>query len=76
MGPWVGPKQGGVKHWIALVPQTKVQGWLVGRLRRRSLTAEAIKPGGFVTVTTETRDGRLTARSVEILRPSPEAGAR
>jgi hypothetical protein len=82
MGPWVGPKHGVVKHWIALVPQTRVatisrsdgpgqSGW-AGDFTAAPLTAEAIKPGDFVTVTTETRDGRLIARSVEILRPSPE----
>jgi hypothetical protein len=86
MGPWVGPKQGVVKHWIALVPETKVaaisrsdrpgkNGW-AGGFAAAPLTAEAIKPGDFVTVTTETRDGRLVARSVEVLRPSPEGGAR
>ena len=86
MGPWVGPKQGVVKHWIALVPETKVaaisrsdqpgkDGW-AGAFAASPLTAQAIKPGDFVTVTTETRDGRLIARSVEILRPSPEGGTR
>jgi hypothetical protein len=86
MGPWAGPKQGIVKRWIALVPETKVaaisrsdrptkDGWR-GDFAAAPLTAAAIKPGDFVTVTTETRDGRLVARSVEVLRPSPEAAAR
>jgi hypothetical protein len=86
MGPWVGPKQGVVKRWIVLVLQTKVaaisrsdrpgkDGW-AGDFAAVPLTADAIKPGDFVTVTTETRDGRLVARSVEVLRPSPEGGAR
>jgi hypothetical protein len=86
MGPWVGPRQGVVKLWIALAPQTKVaaitrsegpgkDGW-AGNFAAAPLTADAIKPGDFVTVTTETRDGRLVARSVEVLRPGPEGGAR
>jgi hypothetical protein len=86
MGPWVGPKQGVVKHWIALAPQTKVaaisrsdkatkDGWS-GDFAAAPLTAAAIKPGDFVTVTTETREGRLVALSVEVLRPSPEGKAR
>ena len=75
-----------MKHWIGLVHQTKgavisrsdrpgQDGWS-GGFAAAPLTAEALEPGDFVTVTTETRDGRLVARSLEILRPSPEGGAR
>jgi hypothetical protein len=86
MGPWVGPKQGIVKRWIALVPETTVtevsrsgrpatDGW-PGDFASVPLAPAAIKPGDFVTVTTHARGGRLTARSVQVLRPSPESTAR
>jgi hypothetical protein len=83
MGPWVGPGQGIVKRWIVLIPETKVtevsrsdrparEGW-PGDFASEPVTVSAIKPGDFATVTTDTRGGRLIARSVDVLRPSPEA---
>jgi hypothetical protein len=86
MGPWTGPKQGMVTRSITLTPETKVvsgtrskqaaaDGWQ-GAFVESPLAVTSLKPGDYVTVTTETRDGRLVARTVQVLQPTPEAPAR
>jgi hypothetical protein len=86
MGPWTGPKQGMMTRSITLTPETKVvtvtrskqaspDGWW-GAFVESPLAATSLKPGDYVTVTTETRDGRLVARTVQVLQPSPEAPGR
>jgi hypothetical protein len=48
----------------------------VGAFVESPLAATSLKPGDYVTVTTETRDGGLVARTVQVLQPSPEAPGR
>jgi hypothetical protein len=86
LGPGRSADANRVEHPVALTPETKVavvtrspqadpQGWR-GNFVASPATAADIKPGAFVTVTVETRDGRMVARAVEILRPSPEGPSR
>jgi hypothetical protein len=82
IGPWTGSRQGQVRRTIALTPETTVLvvtragqaaagGW-PGGFSEAPLTRSDLKPGDYVTVTTESRGGKLIARSMEVLRPTPE----
>ncbi len=86
MGPWTGPKHGQVRRSVVLTPETMVLavtraeqaaagGW-PGGFSETPLAPSQIKPGDYVTVTTESRNGKLIARSMEVLRPTPEPAGR
>jgi hypothetical protein len=86
IGPWTGRKHGQVRRSIAVTPETTVLvvtradqaaagGW-PGGFSETSLAPSDIKPGDYVTITTESRKGKLIARSMEILRPTPEPAGR
>jgi hypothetical protein len=86
VGPWTGAKQGHVRRTIAVTPETTVVavtrarqaapgGW-PGGFGETPLARSDIKAGDYVTVTAESRGGKLVARSLEVLRPTPEAPRR
>lgn len=75
---WTGPGTGVVERTVILTPRTSIL--LVTRFEdpnRASLTGfkesplkpSDLRPGDFVTVTTDGRDGRLMAVSLEVVRP-------
>jgi hypothetical protein len=75
---WTGPGTGVVERTVILTPRTSIQ--LVTRFEdpdRPSLTGfkesplapSDLRPGDFVTVTTDRREGPLMAVSMEVVRP-------
>jgi hypothetical protein len=50
-------------------------GWL-GGFSQTLLAPSDVKPGDYVTVTVECRNGKLVARSMEVLRPTAEPAGR
>jgi hypothetical protein len=86
IGPWTGPARGHVRRSVAVTPETTVLvvtraekapagGW-PGGFSQTPLAPSEIKPGDYVTVTTARRNGTLIARSLELLRPTPEPAGR
>jgi hypothetical protein len=86
IGPSTGSRPGHLRRSIALTPETTVLvvtraeqaaagGW-PGGFSESPLARSDIKPGDYVTVTAESRNGKLVARSVEVLRPTPEPARR
>jgi hypothetical protein len=86
IGPWTGPKHGQLRRSIAVTPQTTLLvvtraeqaaggGW-PGGFSAAPIAPSDIEPGDYVTITTESRNGELIARSLEVLRPTPEPAAR
>lgn len=82
IGPWTGPTRGQVRRSVALTPETTVVvvtraervpagGW-PGGFGETPAAPSHVKPGDYVTVTARSRDGQLIARSLEVLRPTPE----
>jgi hypothetical protein len=86
LGPSTGSQPALHRRSIALTPETTVLvvtraeqpaagGW-PGGFGESPLARSDIKTGDYVTVTTESRHGKLVARSVEVLRPTPEPARR
>ena len=88
LGPSRSAEPASTRLTIALTPDTKVElaarngnhgpvdpaDW-PGGYRETPAAAADIRPGDFVTVTTEERHGRLVATNVSVVRPEAEASA-
>jgi hypothetical protein len=80
MGPWRGPGTAPTRRSIRFTPETAVtlvqrsatptpRGW-PGGYAESSLAMTAVRPGDFVSVTVTRHDGRVIARSIEVVRPA------
>jgi len=78
MGPWTPPDHGLGTRSIGLKPDTTVElaarsnevdtgGW-PGGFRISPLRPTDLQNGDYATVTTDTQDGRLVARSITVIR--------
>ncbi len=81
VGPWTKGNLTLVKHPIALEPGTKIEmvsraetgaQW-PGGFKEASLSASDLRVDDYVTVTAESRGGRLVATSVQVIRPGTGA---
>jgi hypothetical protein len=81
MGPWTGPASRPTRLSIALTPDTVVTlatrakagasaEW-PGSFAESTLAATEIRPGDSVTVIADSRQGRLVARSIVVVRQIP-----
>ena len=80
MGPWRAPGTAPMRRSIHFTPETAVTlvrrsatpapgGW-PGGYAESPLAITAVRPGDFVSVTVTRHDGRVTARSIEVVRPA------
>jgi hypothetical protein len=80
MGPWRGPGTAPTRRSIRFTPETAVTlvrrsatpapgGW-PGGYAESPLAMTAVRPGDFVSVTVARHAGRVTARSIEVVRPA------
>lgn len=88
MGPWTGERQERVSRSITITPDTAID--VVARSEPGAAVGSAdwpggfkatpagrseIRPGDFVTVTTQERGGRLVATKISVVRPEGEGAA-
>jgi hypothetical protein len=80
MGPWRGPASRPASRSIRFTPETVVtlvqrsttpppEGWPGGYVEA-PLAVSEIRPGDFVSVTVARHEGRITARSIDVVRPT------
>lgn len=86
IGPSTGATSAPIRKSIAVTPETMVRlvtrgeqaaagGW-PGGFTEAPLAPSDIKAGDYVTITAESRNGKLVARSVDVLRPAAEPAGR
>lgn len=80
MGPWRGPASRPASRSIRFTPETAVtlmqrsttpppEGWPGGYVVA-PLAVSEIRPGDFVSLTVARPDGRIAARSIDVVRPT------